>query len=137
MAKALQSINYDDDVRAYLLEGTVVANTIVKSGSTAGTAVAAGAAETKGILGIALQGGTSGQTIDVVDGAGSIVPVVAGAAFAIGDPITADASGQGITAAPGAGATVDSVGRAMQASTALGDVCGVRVAPTRVTNGGT
>jgi len=55
--------------------------------------------------------------------------VEAGAAFAFGAPITSDAVGRGVTAAPAAGVNNRVIGFAMEAATAAGDVVRVLLQP--------
>lgn len=63
----------------------------------------------------------------VVEG---IAFVEAGAAVALGTPVTADASGRGVTAAPAAGVNNRVIGLAMEAASAAGDVIRVLLSPS-------
>ena len=56
-----------------------------------------------------------------------IAYVEAGAAVAQGDPVTSDATGRGVTAAPGAGVNNRIIGFADEAATAAGDVIRVLI----------
>ena len=58
-----------------------------------------------------------------------IANVEAGAAIARGSPITADATGRGIVAAPAAGVNARVIGFADEAALAAGDVIRVLLAP--------
>ena len=58
-----------------------------------------------------------------------IAYVEAGAAVARGAPVTADAQGRGVTAAPAAGSNARVVGFALEAATAAGDVIRVLLSP--------
>lgn len=66
-----------------------------------------------------------GERCDVVRQ--GIAYVEAGAAIAQGDPVTSDATGRGVTAAPGAGVNNRIVGFADEAASAAGDVIRVLV----------
>ncbi len=58
-----------------------------------------------------------------------IAYVEAGAAVTCGAPVTADAQGRGVTAAPAAGSNARVVGFALEAATAAGDVIRVLLSP--------
>lgn len=94
--------------------------------SAASTVVLAAAA-TDGLIGVnGSVAPVSGERCDVAKVGVSYVE--AGAAIALGAPVTSDAVGRGITAAPAAGANVRIVGFADEAATAAGDVIKVTLA---------
>ena len=84
----------------YNAEGAINAYSIVKPGASGGV-LQAGAATDK-LLGVTTEiAAASGDNCDVqVEG---VVLVKAGGAIAAGDPLTSDASGNAVTAAPAAG----------------------------------
>lgn len=114
-------------IKNYITSSVIPAFTIVKPGGTAYQVAAAAAAADK-VIGVTTDvDAVSGERADVIAlGEGK---VVAGAAFAAGDLLMADASGRGITAAAAAGTNVRTVGYAVQAASALGDVCEIMVQP--------
>lgn len=61
----------------------------------------------------------SGDRVDVIHG--GVAYVLAGGTIAAGDPLTSDASGRAVKAAPAAGTNNNCVGRARQ-SAVVGDV---------------
>lgn len=71
-------------------------------------------------------GGSPGSTVDVDQGGWS--EVQAGGPIAAGDPLTSDANGCAVKAAPAAGATANCIGIAQVAAVA-GDVLDYLVAP--------
>jgi hypothetical protein len=68
--------------------------------------------------------------VDVIHS--EVAVVEAGAAIALSSPITADASGRAITAAPAAGVNMWIVGITLEAATAAGDFIRVLVKPERI-----
>lgn len=108
----------------YTAEGTIPSYRIVKPGSAASekTVVLATAA-TDSLMGTSdmpPSGVVAGERIDVCRGG---IPLVeAGAAFAREAPLTSDATGRAVLAAPAVGANVRIIGFADQAATAAGDV---------------
>jgi hypothetical protein len=112
----------------YLADVAVVALTIVKPGTGDGHVTTAVAA-TDALLGVSDNTSPAiGERVDVVRAGPA--SVIAGAAFAFGDPITSDGQGRAIKAQPGAGANVRVVGIAEQAATAAGDIVQILVAPS-------
>jgi hypothetical protein len=117
-------------VKNYVTGGAVGPNRIVKFGSADNTVVLAAAATDKPI-GVSRGPSTlgsvaSGDRIDVVRL--GIYPVVAGGTITRGDPITSDASGGAVTAAPSAGTNNGIIGRA-ETSAVSGDLVDVYIAP--------
>lgn len=104
--------------RSYLAEAAIGAYLIVKPGASGGVVAAAAATD-------ALIGTTdslpkvAGEMADVVTS--NLGEVLLGAAVVAGAPLTANASGAAITAAPAAGANVRVIGFAEVAG-AAGDV---------------
>lgn len=72
----------------------------------------------------------SGERVEVM--MQGIAYVEAGAAIAVGVPVTTDSSGRGITAAPAAGANQRIVGFALEAAVAAGDHIRVLLSPGQV-----
>lgn len=62
-----------------------------------------------------------------VDG---VAYVEAGAAISVGDKVTADSSGRGVTAAPSAGTNNGVIGIALEAASAAGDLIEVMLVPS-------
>jgi hypothetical protein len=69
----------------------------------------------------------TGERCDVVRQ--GIAYVEAGAAIALGAPVTSDGTGRGVTAAPAAGVNNRIIGIAEEAAAAAGDVIGVLLEP--------
>lgn len=110
-----------------LTAGVIAAYCIVKPGGTAGTVVAAAAGADK-VIGVTTDvDAVSGERADVIHLGEA--KVVAGAAFADGDLLMADANGRAITAAAAAGTNVRTVGYAREAASAVGDICEIVVQP--------
>lgn len=113
-------------LKSFSAGGAITAFRLVKL-SAAETVVLAAAA-TDFIIGVANEvAAASGERQDVV--LSGVAFVEAGAAFALGATITADASGRGIVAAPAAGTNNRIVGIALEAAAAAGDVVRVLVSP--------
>lgn len=113
-------------VKSYLAQAQIGPYLIVKDGTADGTVTPATAATDKP-KGVSVPTITvpSGQRADVVlDG---IAQVVLGGTVTRGDPITANATGQGVLAAPGAGVNNHIVGFA-EVSGVANDVIPVRLA---------
>lgn len=113
--------------RSYTAEAAVGKNLICKPGTTDMSVVPATAATD-------LLVGTSDDTVtnlgDMVDvSVGDIAHVLLGGTVARGQPITANASAQGVLAAPGAGSNVRIIGFA-EVSGVSGDVISYRVSPS-------
>jgi hypothetical protein len=106
--------------KAYKAGAQISPYTIVKWDSVDFQVIPAAAATDK-LVGVAVPNITvpSGQRVDVVKG--GIAQVVLGGTVTRGDPITSNATGQGVTAAPGAGVNNRIVGYA-EASGVSGDI---------------
>lgn len=104
-------------------EAAVLANRIVKFGAADGQVVQAAAAADL-LIGVASRGfdAALGERIDIMTH--GIAEVKLGGAVTRGQPVTADANGKGVVAAPAAGANARVVGIAM-ASGVLDDVIDV------------
>lgn len=114
-------------MKNYVAGGAIPAYSPVKYGGTAGQVVVANAAADK-VIGVSTDvDAVLGERVDVIHfGEGK---VLAGAAFAAGDLLTADATSRGIVAAAAAGANVRTFGQAREAATAAGDIVEVMVLP--------
>jgi hypothetical protein len=115
--------------KAFTAGGAINPYRIVRL-SAADTVVQAAAA-TEGLFGVNSDLTiVSGERVEVMtDG---IAFVEAGAAVTISSLITADASGRGVTAAPGAGVNNRVIGVALDAASAAGDVIRVLLSPGSV-----
>lgn len=113
--------------KAFLAEAAIAANRIVKFGST-DDYVVQGAAATDAIFGV-VEGVAPalGERCDVV--LAGMAEVKLGGTVARGGPITSDATGQGLAAAPAGGANNRVIGFALQ-SGVNGDVIPVLLAPS-------
>ena len=112
--------------KQYTAEAAINANRIVKYGST-DDYVVQGAAATDALFGV-VEGVAPaiGERCDVVTH--GIAEVKLGGTVVRGGPVTSDATGQGVAAAPGAGVNNRIVGFARQ-SGVIGDVIDVQLAP--------
>ena len=112
--------------RNYTASGAIGAYLIVKPGASDGTIAAASAA------GDALMG--VNESVPVVDGErvdvvkAGIADVLFGGTVTRGDPITADANGKAVKAAPDSGVTARLIGFA-EVSAVAGDIGPVLIAP--------
>lgn len=106
-------------IKTYDASGTIPAYTVVKFTTTDFQVTAAAAVSDK-ICGVTTEVSVNdSERVDVIhDG---IAYVVAGGTIAAGDPLTVNASGQAVTAAPSAGVNNNCIGRARQ-SAVSGDV---------------
>lgn len=102
-------------------------NLLVKA--TTGKKAAKAGGSTAAIIGVALYDATAGQT-GTVQVAG-VARVKLGGTVNANDPITSDANGQGVAAAPGAGVNAYIVGIALEGGVS-GDLIDVLIAPGRV-----
>lgn len=104
-------------------EAAVLANRIVKFGAADGQVVQAAAAADL-LIGVASRGfdAALGERIDIMTH--GIAEVKLGGAVTRGQPVTSDANGKGVVAAPAAGANARVVGIAL-ASGVLDDVIDV------------
>lgn len=111
----------------------VAKNRIVKFDGTTAETVIQGAAATDLLIGVSDNiGAASGETLDVIlDG---IALVVLGGNVTQGGPVTSDADGKGVAAAPAATASNRIIGYAMEGGVS-GDIIGVLLRQSSVTNG--
>ncbi|MBK1683399.1 capsid cement protein [Rhodoferax fermentans] len=107
-------------VTNHVAEGAIVINRLVKYGAT-DRGILQASANTDFIIGSCMESGAAvGERQDVPRvGLGW---VEAGAAIVRGSPITSDATGRAIVAAPAAGVNARIVGFADESATAAGDV---------------
>lgn len=120
MANLLLALNY-------IAESAITINRLVKPGA-ADTGVVQASAATDSITGVVNElSVVTGERVDVVHQ--GVAWVEAGAAIVRGAPITSDANGRGITAAPAAGANVRILGIALESASAAGDVIRVLLEP--------
>lgn len=111
----------------HLAEAAILFNRIVKYGASDRAIVTASAA-TDFMIGTCMESGAlTGERQDVCRA--GIGWVEAGAAIPRGSPITSDASGRAIVAAPAAAANVRIVGFADESAAAAGDVIRFVIAP--------
>lgn len=111
----------------YVADVAIPKYRIVKHG-TGDRAVTAATAATDSSIGVTNELDTAaGERVDVWHV--GIAYVEAGAAVTRGAPVTADAQGRGVTAAPAAGSNARVVGFALEAATAAGDVIRVLLSP--------
>jgi hypothetical protein len=111
----------------FLAGASVTPNRLVKIGSADQTVIL-GTAATERFVGVSAQSITtaSGDRVDVVTG--GVYEVVAGGSVTRGNPVTSDANGAGVAAAPSAGTNNGIVGWALE-SAAAGDLFAVLIAP--------
>jgi hypothetical protein len=115
--------------KTFVAEAAINPNRIVKFGST-DDFVVQGAAVGDALIGvIETVAPALGERCDVTTH--GIAEVKLGGAVTRGDWITSDANGQGVSAAPAAGANNNVIGRAL-ASGVNGDVVRVLIAPGRI-----
>lgn len=115
-------------IKAFTAGASVTQNRIVKMGAADGAVIQAAAATDKPIgVSVASLDAASGARVDVV--LSGIYEVKAGGTITRGDPITSDASGQAVTAAPAAGTNNGIIGRALQ-SAVSGDMVDVLICPS-------
>lgn len=112
--------------RNYTAQGAIPPYRIVKHGTQDGTVTLAAAAA-DALIGVneSVQP-DDGQRCDIVKV--GVADVEFGGAVTRGQPITADANGKGVVAAPGAGANVRIIGFA-EVSAVAGDIGPVLLAP--------
>ncbi|MCA3349649.1 MAG: DUF2190 family protein [Roseomonas sp.] len=72
----------------------------------------------------------SGERVEIMTH--GIAWVEAGAAIAVGSPVTSDASGRGVAAAPAAGTNNRIIGFALEAAVAAGDQIRVLLSPGQI-----
>ena len=111
-----------------VLAGAVISPFRILKFSAADTVIM-GAAATDNLMGVSNEvGAASGERQDMI--LEGIAFVEASAAFALGAPITSDATGRAVTAAPGAGVNNRIIGFAYEAAAATGDVVRVFLTPS-------
>jgi endonuclease YncB( thermonuclease family) len=124
------SQNSNQIIKCYSAEAAILPNRIIKYGA-ADYGVLQAAAATDKIIGVSmpLVSVVTGDTIEVIfEG---IADVKLGGTVTRGDLLTSDASGQAVTAAPGAGVNNSILGRA-QTSGVSGDIIPVQLSPGSV-----
>ncbi len=110
----------------HVAQGAIAAYRIVKPGTADGT-LAQAAAATDALIGVMESlSPLDGERCDAIRS--GIARVQFGGTVVAGDPVTADASGMGIKAAPAAGSNVRIIGFAEVAAVA-GDIADVLIAP--------
>ncbi|WP_291854863.1 capsid cement protein [Bradyrhizobium sp.] len=114
--------------KSYTAEAAISANRIVKvGGADYGVLQAAGAAATERSIGISTEiDAALGERIDVIHE--GIADLKLGGTVARGDPVTSDATGQGVAAAPTAGVNNRIIGFAL-ISGVIGDIIPVLLNP--------
>lgn len=113
-------------LKSYTAATAIPAFRIVKF--TAAGVVGLAAAATDASIGVMNEvSPLTGERCDVVRQ--GIAYVEAGGAIALGAPVTADATGRGVTAAPAAGVNNRIIGIAEEVASAAGDVIGVLLEP--------
>ena len=115
--------------KTYIASGAIADRRIVRPHAANAGQVVLAAAATESLLGIVNQprGVVNGERVDVVHIGETLCE--AGAAFAAGALITADATGRAIVAAPAAGVNNRVVGVALEAATAAGDLTRILISP--------
>jgi hypothetical protein len=114
-------------IKNFLAGAAIAAYTPVKFTANPGEVTPAVAAGDK-VIGVTTDVASAlGDRVDVI--MTGPAKVVAGAAFAAGDLLMANASSQAIVAAAAAGANVRTFGLAREAASAAGDVCEINVTP--------
>ncbi|WP_290889393.1 capsid cement protein [Arenimonas sp.] len=112
--------------KAFLAGGAIPAGSLVKFGADDNTVVVSAAAADAHIGVVESFDVASGERCDVV--MAGIAEVKIGGGITRGGPVTSNASGQGVAAAPAAGTNNGVIGRAL-ASGVSGDVIPVLVVP--------
>lgn len=117
-------------IKNHTADGAVGAYRIVKHGAADGN-VAQAAASTDKLIGVngRLAAAVAGDRVDIARG--GIEEVEFGGAVVRGDPLTSDASGRAVAAAPGAGVNAYIIGFA-EVSGVLSDIGSVMIAPGRI-----
>lgn len=120
-------MNIPGITKAYKAEAALTKFRIVKHGA-ADDQVVMGAAAADKLIGVTSELDTAiGDTADVVKT--GLANVEYGGNVGRGDPLTSDASGRAVTAAPAAGANIRLIGYA-EASGVLGDIGQVAIFPS-------
>lgn len=113
-------------IKNYEAGATVNARRIVTQ-SAANIVIQASAVSTRSIGVTDTLSANTGERIDVIHA--GIAFLEAGAAITLNANITSDASGRGVAAAPSAGVNNMTIGVALEAASAAGDIIRVLVAP--------
>lgn len=114
-------------MKNYVAGGAIPAYTPVKFGATAGEVVVATAAADK-VIGVSTDvASVQGERVDIIHSGEA--KVVAGAAFAAGDLLTANGASKGIVAAAAAGSNVRTFGMARELASAADDIVEILVLP--------
>lgn len=115
--------------KAFAAGAAIAARRIVKF--SAAETVIQGAAATDSLVGVSSDiAAASGENVEIVTH--GIAYVEAGAAIAIGALVTSDSVGRGVTAGPAAGANNRTIGIALEAASAAGDIIRVLLSPGSV-----
>lgn len=116
--------------KGYTATGAIAARRLVAMGAADGTVVQA-TGGTAAILGVQSEIGVEVGERASVAMVGNIEDVVFGGNVTRGDPLTSDAQGRAITAAPAAGVNIHCVGYA-EVSGVVGDIGTVIISPFRM-----
>jgi hypothetical protein len=115
--------------KAFVASGAIAAYRIVRI--TSADNVEQAAAVSHALIGVNSDLAIlSGERVEVMTH--GIAYVEAGAAVSVGVPVTSDASGRGVAAAPAAGTNNRVIGLALDAAVAAGDVIRVLLSPGSV-----
>jgi len=117
--------------KSFVAEGALTKRRLVKLGSSNAQVKPAvdGAAFILGVIDPAADVADKGQ-VDIITAGMS--DIEAGAAVALGDAISADASGRAVKSTPAAGVNANIIGFALEAATAAGDIISIQIAPGRI-----
>ncbi len=123
-----------ESIRPMVAGGTITQYTIVVIGSAEDTVISGANIRDTQIIGIALNGASSGEAVDVATGGHCLCKVDGNAAaIAVGDAIMVhDSAGYGQKVATGGAGLVECIGFANNASTADGDLISVRISKHQV-----
>lgn len=120
------AVNTPGTTTTFKAGGAITKRRFVKVGAADDEALLAAAATDK-IIGVSTDiDSASGNSVDVIRS--DIAPIEYGAAVTRGDPLTADALGRAVVAAPAAGAN-NRIGGFAEISGVLGDIGAVNLAP--------
>lgn len=120
-------MNISGLTKAYLAAAILTSFRIVKHGAADGEVIMAAAAADKSIGVTTEIASAAGETADIIKT--GLANVEYGGAVTRGDPLTSDASGRAVVAAPAAGANVRLIGYA-EVSGVLGDIGQVAIFPS-------
>lgn len=116
-------------IETYDAGAAIAAYRIIKHGADDDNVVQA-AAVSDAIIGVTnLLGAASGERVDVIEH--GVAEVEFGGTVVRGDPLTSDANGKAVKAAPSAGVNNRIVGFA-KVSAVSGDIAPIRVAPSQI-----